>query len=38
MIVFVITLKDRHAELLAVASFLIGTLFNVAIISPFNKR
>ena len=38
MIVFVITLKDRYAEFLAVTSFVIGTLFNVAIISPFNKR
>ena len=38
MIVFVITLKDRYAEFLAVASFLVGTLFNVPIVSPFNER
>jgi len=29
MIVFVITLKDRHAEILAVVSFLTGLLFNL---------
>ena len=29
MIVFVITLKDRHAEILAAASFLAGLLFNL---------
>ncbi|HET8924694.1 MAG TPA: hypothetical protein VFN26_17055, partial [Candidatus Acidoferrum sp.] len=38
MIVFVITLKDRYAEFLAVASFLAGTLFNVPIVSPSNER
>ena len=30
MIVFVITLKDRHAEILAAASFLAGLLFNLS--------
>jgi hypothetical protein len=30
MIVFAITLKDRVAEVLAVASFLVGLLFNLA--------
>ncbi|HET8922788.1 MAG TPA: hypothetical protein VFN26_07290, partial [Candidatus Acidoferrum sp.] len=38
MIVFVITLKDRYAEFLAVASFLVGTLFNLLIVSTFNER
>jgi len=33
MTVFVITLEDRHAEVLAVASFLIGTLLNVPILN-----
>jgi small-conductance mechanosensitive channel len=34
MIVFVITLVDRHAEILAAASFLVGTLLN----PPFRVR
>lgn len=38
MIVFVITLKDRYAEFLAVASFLVGTLFNLPVFSPSNER
>ena len=33
MTVFVITLVDRHAEVLAVASFLIGTLLNVPVLN-----
>ena len=33
MIVFVITLRDRYAEFLLVASFLVGTSFNVPIVS-----
>ena len=32
MIVFVITLKDRYAEFLAVGSFLVGTFLNVPIV------
>lgn len=35
MIVFAITLKDRQADILIVASFIIGTLLNAAI---FNRR
>jgi hypothetical protein len=31
MIVFVITLKDRHAEVLAAASFLVGLLLKAPI-------
>jgi len=31
MIVFSITLKDRHAEILAVISFLAGLLFNLPV-------
>jgi hypothetical protein len=33
MVVFVITLKDRLAEVLAAASFLIGLLLNAPIFS-----
>ena len=33
MIVFVITLKDRHAEILAAASFLVGSLLNARVFS-----
>ena len=33
LIVFVITLKDGYAEFLAVASFLVGTSFNLPIVS-----
>jgi hypothetical protein len=29
MIVFVLTLQDRHADVLVVASFLLGLLLNV---------
>jgi hypothetical protein len=34
MVVFVITLKDRLAEVLAGASFLIGLLLNARIFTP----
>jgi len=33
MIIFVITLQDRHAELLAIASFFVGMLFKAPIFS-----
>jgi hypothetical protein len=33
MVVFVVTLKDRHAEVLAAASFLIGLLLNAPVFS-----
>jgi len=38
MTVFVITLEDRHAEVLAVASFLIGMLLNAPILSHSTGR
>jgi len=38
MVVFLITLKDRLAEVLAAVSFLIGLLFNAPIFPPGTKH